>query len=192
MAKDGNQPRLALLTLDNMNPEQRAVAEKMLSGPRKGMKGPFSALLRHPELCDKVQELGAVVRFKNSIPTALKEMAIIMAGRHWTASYEFQAHRRMALDAGVSEAICDSIAAGQRPARLSADEAAVYDFCSELLATGSVGDKAYNTVLERWGEKGVVDLTATVGYYCIASFILNVSRHPMPDGAEPLKPLPRA
>lgn len=188
MAKD-QAPRLALLTLETMNAEQRVVAEKLLSGPRKGMKGPFSALLRHPDLCDKVQELGAVVRFKNAIPSALKEMAIIMTGRHWTASYEFQAHRRMALEAGLSPAICDAIADGKKPAGMTADETAIYEFVTELLATGQVGDAHYDKVKAKWGEKGVVDLCATVGYYCIASFVLNVSRHPMPEGAVALKPL---
>lgn len=189
MSSATNEPRLALLTLEAMNAEQKAVAEKLLSGPRKGMKGPFSALLRHPELCDKVQELGAVVRFKNAIPAALKELAIIMTGRHWTASYEFQAHRRMALEAGLSQAICDAIAEGKRPAAMSADETAIYEFCAELLATGQVSDAHYAGVEARWGEKGVIDLSATVGYYCIASFVLNVSRHPMPDGAAGLRPL---
>ena len=116
-------------------------------------------------------------------------MAIILTGRHWTASYEFQAHRRMALEAGLPQAICDAIADNKRPATMSADETAVYDFVSELLATGQVGDAAYDKVKARWGEKGVVDLSATVGYYCIASFVLNVARHPMPEGAVPLKPL---
>lgn len=188
MAKDKG-PRLELLTLETMNAEQRAVADKLLSGPRKGMKGPFSALLRHPDLCDKVQELGAVVRFKNAIPSTLKEMAIIMTGRHWTASYEFQAHRRMALEAGLSQAICDAIAEGKRPAGMSADETTVYEFVDELLKTGSVSDASFDKVKAKWGEKGVVDLSATVGYYCIASFVLNVSRHPLPEGAVPLKPL---
>ena len=184
-----NEPRLPLLTLETMDAEQRAVAERLLSGPRKGMKGPFSALLRHPDLCDKVQELGAVVRYKNAIPSALKEMAIIMTGRHWTASYEFQAHRRMALEAGLSQSICDAIAEGRRPASMSADETTIYDYVSELLATGQVSDAAFDKVKAKWGERGVVDLAATVGYYCIASFVLNVSRHPMPEGAVPLKPL---
>lgn len=189
MSRDGKGPRFAQLEMDTMTPEQRQVAEKMLNGPRKGMKGPFNVLLRHPELCDKVQALGAVVRFRNAIPDALKEMAIIMTGRHWTASYEFQAHRRMALEAGLAPAICDAIAEGRRPHTMSADETLIYDFCAELLATGQVDDGPYEKVKARWGEKGVVDLTATVGYYCVASLVLNVARHPLPEGAVALKPL---
>jgi 4-carboxymuconolactone decarboxylase len=189
MYQDTGGPRMTQLSLEEMNPAQRKVAEAMLHGPRKGMKGPFNALLRHPELCDRVQALGAVIRFGNSIPDPLKELAIIMTGRHWTASYEFQAHRRMALDAGLAPAICDAIADGRRPSRMSADEAIVHDFVAELLSTGQVSDGAYHKLKARFGEQGIVDLTATVGYYCLASFVLNVVRHPMPEGAAPLRPL---
>lgn len=185
----GKGPRFSQLELETMTADQRAVAEKMLNGPRKGMKGPFNVLLRHPDLCDKVQALGAVVRFDNAIPDQLKEMAIIMTGRHWTASYEFQAHRRMAIQAGLSPAVCDAIADGRRPSPMSSDETLIYEFCSELLATGQVSDAPYENVKARWGERGVVDLTATVGYYCVASLVLNVARHPLPEGAVPLKPL---
>ena len=189
MSSAGNGPRFSQLEMDGMDAEQKLVAEKMMSGPRKGMKGPFNVLLRHPDLCDKVQALGAVIRFQNAIPDPLKEMAIIMTGRHWTASYEFQAHRRMAIEAGLSPLICDAIADGRRPDSMSADEMMVYDFCSELLVSGHVGDGAYDKIKARWGEKGVVDLTSTVGYYCVASLVLNVARHPLPEGAVPLKAL---
>ena len=57
-------------------------------------------------------------------------MAIIMAGRKWTAQYEFYAHRRLALEAGLSPAIADAIAANQRPASMAKDEETVYDFVS--------------------------------------------------------------
>jgi hypothetical protein len=40
----------------------------------------------------------AFVRFGTSIPPRLNEMAIIMAGRKWTAQHEFYAHRRLALE----------------------------------------------------------------------------------------------
>ena len=189
MSIAGKGPRFSQLELDTMSDAQKIVAQKMIAGPRKGMKGPFNVLLRHPDLCDKVQALGAVIRFHNAIPDPLKEMAIIMTGRHWTASYEFQAHRRMAVDAGLAPAICDAIADGRRPEAMSADEAIIYDFCSELLATGQVSDGPYARAEARWGEKGVVDLTATVGYYCVASLVLNVARHPLPEGAVPLKHL---
>jgi 4-carboxymuconolactone decarboxylase len=105
-----------------------------------GLRGPFNALLRSPELCDLVRRVGAYVRFGTSIPPRLNEMAIIMAGRRWTAQYEFYAHRRLALEAGLSPAIADAIATNQRPAGMAKDEETVYDFVSEVLATGRVSE----------------------------------------------------
>jgi 4-carboxymuconolactone decarboxylase len=186
-----SEQRFKTLTPGSMTAEQRAVADAIQSGPRgAGLRGPFNALLRSPELCDLVQRVGAYVRFKSSLPAALNEMAICMAGRKWTAQYEFYAHRRLALEAGLDAAILDAIAAGTRPAKLSDDEAAVYEFASELLGTGQVSDAAYGGVKDRFGEKGVMDLVGAVGYYSLVSMVLNVDRVPLPAGVEPpLKPL---
>jgi 4-carboxymuconolactone decarboxylase len=186
-----SEQRFTPLTPETMTPEQRAAVEAIQSGPRgAGLRGPFNALLRSPELCDLVQRVGAYVRFKSSLPAALNELAICMAGRKWTAQYEFYAHRRLALEAGLDATILDAIASGNRPASLSADEAAVYDFTSELLGAGQVSDANFARVKERFGERGVMDLVGAIGYYSLVSMVLNVDRVPLPAGVEPpLKPL---
>src|SRR5881409_317836 len=181
-----SEPRFTTLTPETMTPDQKRVADAIQSGPRgAGLRGPFNALLRSPELCDLVQRLGAFVRFGTSVPQRLNEMAIIMAGRKWTAQYEFYAHRRLALEAGLSPAIADAIAANQRPASMAKDEEAVYDFVSELLATGSVSDPTFQRVNDTFGERGVVDLVGTVGYYSLVSMTLNVAQVPLPAGVMP-------
>jgi 4-carboxymuconolactone decarboxylase len=179
--------RFEPLTAAAMTADQKRVADAIQAGPRgAGLRGPFSALLRSPELCDLVQRVGAYVRFGTSIPSKLNELAIIMAGRKWTAQYEFYAHRRLALEAGLSPAVADAIANGKRPDGMDADEAAVYDFASELLGTGQVSDANFARVKERWGERGVIDLIGAVGYYSLVSMVLNVDRVPLPDGVAPL------
>ncbi len=185
------EQRFKLLTPETMTPEQRTVAEAIQVGPRgAGLRGPFNALLRSPELCDLVQRVGAYVRFKSVLPAALNEMAICMAGRKWTAQYEFYAHRRLALEAGLDAAIVDAIAAGTRPTKLSDDEAVIYDFSSELLSTGQVSDATYARVKDRFDERGVMDLVGAIGYYSLVSMVLNVAHVPLPAGVEPpLKPL---
>src|ERR1700759_3315635 len=135
------ETRFPPLAHAQMTDEQRAVVDAIQSGPRgAGLRGPFNALLRSPALCDLVQRVGAYVRYSSSIPARLNEMAIIMAGRKWTAQYEFYAHRRLGIEAGLNTAICDAIATGKRPSGMQAEEAEVYDFCSELLTTGQVSD----------------------------------------------------
>jgi 4-carboxymuconolactone decarboxylase len=86
----------------------------------------------------------------------------------------------------LSPAIADAIAANQRPAGMAKDEEIVYDFVSELLATGGVSDAAFRRVNDAFGERGVVDLVGAVGYYSLVSMTLNVARVPLPDGVAPL------
>jgi 4-carboxymuconolactone decarboxylase len=185
------EERFKPLELEEMPPEQRQAAEQIIAGPRKGMRGPFKAMLRSPKLADQLQRVGAIVRFENALPDKLKELAIILTARHWTAQYEWYAHRRLALEAGLDAAICDAVAAGKRPQKLAPDEAAVYDFASALLATGQVSDAQFKAVVDRWGERGVIDLIGTVGYYCTVAMILNVDRVALPPDATPLPPLSR-
>jgi 4-carboxymuconolactone decarboxylase len=183
--------RFKELTPETMTPEQKKAADAIQAGPRgAGLRGPFNALLRSPDLCDLVQRVGAYVRYSSSIPPRLNEMAIIMAGRKWTAQYEFYAHRKLAIDAGLKPAICDAIAQGQRPQGMQEDETDVYDFCGNLLATGHVSDEVYNRVQNRFGERGAIDLIGAVGYYSLVSMVLNVDGVPLPAGeTPPLKPL---
>ena len=112
--------RFPELSPETMTDEQRQVADAIQSGPRGGgLRGPFNALLRSPQLCDLVQRVGAYVRFGSSIPQPLNELAICMAGRKWGAQYEFYAHRKLGIDAGLSPAILDSVANGRRPEAMS-------------------------------------------------------------------------
>jgi 4-carboxymuconolactone decarboxylase len=186
-----SETRFPVLTPETMNDEQRAVAEAIQSGPRgAGLRGPFNALLRSPQLCDLVQRVGAYVRFSSSIPAPLNELAICMAGRKWGAQYEFYAHRRLGIDAGLSPAILDSVAEGRRPSDMSPDETLVYEFVTDLLSTGHVSDPKYAAVIHRFGERGVMDLVGAVGYYSLVSMTLNVAQVPLPEGeTPPLKPL---
>src|SRR3984885_12772956 len=136
-----SETRFPPLSHEQMTDEQRAVVDAIQSGPRgAGLRGPFNALLRSPALCDLVQRVGAYVRFGSSIPAALNELAICMAGRKWGAQYEFYAHRKLGIDAGLSPAILDSIALGRRPGGMSGEETLVYEFVTELLSTGAVSD----------------------------------------------------
>jgi 4-carboxymuconolactone decarboxylase len=195
--------RFALLRVDAMDDAQRRVAEAIWNGPRGRestaggagaelgeVRGPFNALLRSPELALRLQGVGESVRFHTSLSPALNELAILVTARHWTAQFEWYAHRELALGAGLDPAIPDSIAVGARPPALDRDQAAVYDFASELLRTGGVSDAAFAAADEALTERGVVDLVGVVGYYTLVSLVLNVDRYPLPDGVDPpLQPL---
>src|SRR5690349_6705187 len=174
--------RFRPLTYDEMTPAQRTMIEHVLSGPRGSTDGPFNVQLRSPEMGDLGQQFGAATRFATTVPRKLYELAIIITARHWTAQFEWTAHHRSALQAGVSAAVCDAIAEGRRPQSMPPDEAAVYNFATELLETKQVSDATFDAARKLLGERGVVDLISVMGWYGTVSMYLNVDRYPLPEG----------
>ena len=161
-----------------------------MSGPRGRLAGPMNAWLRSPDLADRFQRVGEYIRFKSSIPAHLNEMAILITAREWTAQFEWYAHHKLAMQAGLNPAIAAAIAEGQRPANMKPEEQVVYDFCTELHRDKKVSDKTYAATIAEFGEQGVVDLIGASGYYTAVSMTLNVANVPLPPGEElPLKPL---
>ena len=183
------EPRFPGIPPEKMTQAQRKAADGITSGPRGSLRGPFNTMLRSPELADRAQRVGEYLRFHTKLPPQLKELAILVCGRHWTAQYEWYAHAKLAREAGVDPAAIAAIAEAKRPAALSAAEAAVYDFCSDLLYTKQVSDQTFARLKEHVGETGVVDIIGLLGYYSLVSMCLNVDRYPIPADATPLKPM---
>ncbi len=182
-------PRFPPLAQHDMTLDQQRVAQAVASGPRGGLRGPFPALLRSPELADRVRHLGDYVRFESTVPAPLRELAILVVARFWSAHYEWNAHRKHAVTAGLDPAIADAIEVVQRPATLSKDEALVYDLVSELLNDKDVSDATFAAATARFGERTVIELVGTAGYYGFVSLILNLNRTPIQEGGKPLPPL---
>ncbi len=191
--------RLPLIPVENLTAEQRTMYDAIRSGARSKLAnfsgtqpgplgGPFNVWLRSPGIGDLVQRLGEEIRFRSSLPAKLNEMAIMITARFWTSQYEWNAHCKLALDAGLDPAVAQEIAEGRRPSKLDEDEAIVYYFSRELHEQHGVSDASYKRVLDRFGERGVFDLIAVNGFYSLVSMCLNVDRTPLPEGVAP--PLP--
>lgn len=183
--------RLGPIPDDQMTPAQKAAVDAVLSGPRKHMGGPFSALLRSPELMNRVQKVGEYLRFLCPLEKRLGEFAAIIAARHYQQQFEWWAHYRQAVEAGLKPAIADAVGEGRRPPAMAADEEVLYDFLTEALRNNGVCDATYARAVQQFGEQGVVDILAVAGYYGLLALVMNVARTPVPEGhALPLPALP--
>lgn len=189
MSPDTRPDRLPPLPYAQLDAAQRAAADELIAGPRKAVKGPFIPLLRSPQLLARVQKVGEYLRFDSALPTRLNEFATLIVARAWSQQFEWAVHAAAALKAGTSAATVEALREGRRPADMSDDEALVHDFATELLAAQGVADATYARALERFGERGVVDLSALLGYFVMVSMVLNVARTP-PEPAPGIAPLP--
>ena len=168
--------RFPLLQPGQMNAEQKKLLDALLAGPRGGgdaspeaaekmlRRGPFNAWMRSPDLGNRLQNVGAYIRYKTSLPLKLNEFAILITAREWTSQYEWYAHYPLAMKAGLGAKVADELALGKRPSAMSDVEAAVYEFCIQLHRTRNVDDATFNRALALFGERGVVDLVGVSGY----------------------------
>jgi 4-carboxymuconolactone decarboxylase len=190
--------RLTLIPEADRTPEQQEVCAEAISGIRGRVPAPMIAWLHNPELARRGQKLGELLRFQTTLGPKLSELAILVAGRYWTAHYEWMVHKREALKAGLDPAIAEAIAARQPPVFADAREAMVYEVAHTLMQTRRLPDDLYARAVEMFGQRGVVELVGVLGYYSMVALTLNAFELGMPEafapelGAEPGDKIPAA
>jgi len=187
------QERLPLPSLEAMTEAQRAAANDLIAGPRKGVKGPFIPLLRSPELMTRLQKVGEYLRFQSSLAPRISEFATLCVARAWSQQFEWVVHVPLALKAGTSKETIDAIREGRRPASMSLAEAVVYDFIAELLTTKGIAQATYDAVMSELGDQGLIDMVGVVGYFTSMCMVINVAHTPPESGndVDLLPSLPR-
>ena len=177
-------PRLPVIAVESLTPEQQALVEAIKSGPRGRFsnEGPFAVYLHAPTFGQLAQQLGGHLRYRTSVPPRLKEFAILCTGQYWKAQYEWHAHAMIAAKQGVKAATIRDLRAGRAPKSAPPDEMAIYAFVKELYATRRVSNATYARVHKLLGVAGMVELVGILGYYVLISMTLNVFRMPLPAG----------
>ena len=174
--------RLPVPAPDEMSAEQRAVHDRVASGPRGGVRGPLALWLHRPELADNAQGLGRYCRYETCLPPRLSELAILTTARIWDAAYEWQAHLQPAREAGLSEEVIVALGEDTTPAFHSPDEELVYSFTRELNLTRSVSDDLYARTVAELGPDATVDLVGILGYHSLISMTIKAFDVSPPDG----------
>lgn len=183
-------PRFKPLVESEMSEAQLKASRDVASGPRGRLNpdGPSALLLRSPELMSRTQRVGEYLRFNSSLPLRLNEFAILITARQWDAQVEWIVHQPLAVKAGLAPAVAADLAQGKRPTGMKDDEEVIYQFCKELHETKAVSDPTFKAAVDKFGERGVIDLIGLTGYYTMLAMVLNVAQQPLPNGAPP--PLP--
>jgi 4-carboxymuconolactone decarboxylase len=176
--------RFPRLDAAQMSARQREVAAEISAGPRGEVRGPFLALIHHPELAQRLQQLGEQLRWGAKLPPRLVELAVLVTARRWSCQHEWYMHEKLARKAGLAGGIIETIARKGAPV-LEGDEATVFAFCTEAHASGRVSDAAFDAVRQRFGLDGALELLALCGYYSLMAMVLNTAGLPLPDNAPP-------
>lgn len=182
------QDRLPPIPPDQLTAAQKQAMQEFKAARGVDVSGPFVPLLRSPEVMNRARAMGDYLRYKSTLPPRLSEFLILITAREWSQNYEWEAHARLALQAGVGQDTVTAIAAGRRPDALTPDEALLYELATELHHHKGVSDETYGRVLARFGEQGVIDAVGITGYYTFIAMVLNTARTPLPPGRTPALP----
>jgi len=171
------QQRLPTIPPDQYTAEQKKAAEEFLSARKVPVFGPFEPMMHSPEVMNMARAMGDYLRYHSAIGNTLSELVILVTAREWSQDYEWYVHYPIALKAGIANDIADAIADGRRPTGMSADEEIVYDFTTELQKNKRVSEQTFNRAEQRFGKKGVVDMTGISGYHPFLAMQLNMARY---------------
>jgi 4-carboxymuconolactone decarboxylase len=182
--------RFAPLKAEELTPPQKAWADMIAAPPRnaKFANPPYRAYIRNPDLAPRLTALSEYLRWNTSLPPRLSELAILITARQWTAQYEWFAHYPLALKGGLDPKVANDIAQGKRPDGMKDDEAALYDLAMALYVDKKVSDPVYKAALDKFGERGIMDIIGIIGYYDITSMTLITMQAGAPNDSVP--PLP--
>ncbi len=164
--------RLPKLTYEAYNPRQKEVADKH-NARRDRIAGPYDVWIYSPELFEKVSAVSNYMRFDCGLPVKLREFGILVTARYWDAEFSWNAHVDKALAAGIPADVVNDLAAGKKPNFKADDERIYYNFAMEALEKHFVSQKTFDEARAHFGERALVDLIGSVGYFSMLQICLN-------------------
>ena len=179
------EQRFPLLKLEQMNDQQRPLADEILKVASIGISGPFNLMLRSPVMGQRMFAMLDYLRFNTSVPRNLNEFAILIQARLWTSQVAWTAHYPLALKAGLPQAVADDLKVGKRPRSMQPDEAAVYDLRMDLAKDHVISDATFKKARELFSDQQIVDLIAVSGVYITFAMLSNTAEDATPGGKTP-------
>src|SRR5712692_3200694 len=160
------------MTVLDMNPstlpaDAQALYEKM-SARRKtkgeGFGGPYLALLNHPELARRIEELGFFLKFEGTLPRTVYQFIVLTIARSTGAAYEWHDHIEHARAAGLPQDVIDCIGSSRTDV-LPKPYALVHAILTKTTAWQVVPDDLQAQAAAEWGKHGLVEIVVLSGFY---------------------------
>jgi len=174
-----------IISKEQVAPEAHAIVDGIIKS-RGGLHGPFSMFLHAPELAERVAHLGAYVRFEGGLDMRVRVLAAMTVARELDAVYVWGAQTGSARRQSVPESTITAIREGHMRG-VPAEDAQIIDFTRRLMREHRVDDATAGALRQRFGDRGLIELTGSIGYYALLAMTVNVCELEAAPGAEVLK-----
>jgi 4-carboxymuconolactone decarboxylase len=148
-------------------PDAQALYAKMAARRKahgEGFGGPYLALLNHPELARRIEELGFFLKFEGALPRTVYQFIVLTIARATGADFEWHDHIAHARAAGLPREVIDCIGAG-RTGALPQPYALVHAILEKTMAWQVVPDDLQVQAVTQWGKRGLVEIVVLSGFY---------------------------
>ena len=150
-----------------------------------GFGGPYAALMNHPLLCEKIEDLGYFLKFQGHLPREIYQFVVLSVAKSTGAAFEWVDHVKHAEAAGVPSS------AHQRPSKgrnCGRRVSSPYDLVTAVLASTlcwkNVPQAFRIEAIKRIGVEGFVELVVLSGFYQMFSAINQGLHVALPPGVE--------
>jgi 4-carboxymuconolactone decarboxylase len=130
----------------------------------EGFGGPYLALLNHPELARRIEELGFFLKFEGALPRTIYQFIVLTIARATGAAFEWHDHIAHARAAGLPDAVIDCIGS-DRIASLPPPYALAHAILAKTMAWQAVPDALQAQAVAEWGRHGLVEIVVLSGFY---------------------------
>jgi 4-carboxymuconolactone decarboxylase len=174
--------RLKLLSPGEMSADQKQTYDEAIAGKRGSAPAPMMAWLNSPAMARHATRLGEELRFNTLFPAKLSEIAILVTARHFTAHYEWWAHRRLALKGSMDPKIIDAIRDRRTPTFDDPQGKTIYEVAKSLHEGHGLSKTLYDEAVAVLTERGLIEIIGLCGYYTLVSLTLNTFEFGLPQG----------
>ena len=160
---------------DQLTAADRALYESMVATRREHgapFDGPYAALMNHPQLCKRIEELGFYLKFEGHLPRNVYQFVVLSVARHTGAAFEWADHVEHARAAGVPEPVIETL---HTQGVLEGSFPTPYTLAAQILAETlfwkNIPEAVQSAALEAYGREGFIELVVLSGFYQMFSTI---------------------
>ena len=152
-----------------LSPSDLALYERMAERRKAqgaGFGGPYAALMNHPELCEKIEDLGFYLKFRGHLPRDVYQFVVLAVARSAGAAFEWIDHEAQARAAGVPSSVIDALREKGIAARaFPPPYHVVAKALGSTLVWRDIPQAVQDECVAAFGVKGFVELVVLSGFY---------------------------
>lgn len=166
----GTDPRVA--PIEPGKDKALADAEAQIKATRGNITLLYRVLLNSVPIAQGWEQLLTAVRYRSTLPAALRELVILRVAVLNHASYEFEAHRGIAGKAGISPRKIEALLAQPMSPLFTELELAVLACTDAMTREIQVSDAQFEPLRQHFNAREIVELVATIAAYNMVSRFL--------------------